>query len=93
MIIGAGGVALVAGLALFHGAAESGEDPIAPDEIRSVDIASDCDHPVWISYGRTAPYQPRDALTLGAGASSTQSMLEGDRVWLLDDVDLRTEMR
>jgi hypothetical protein len=40
---------------------------------------------MWLFYGRHAPVRPQDPLPLAPHASSAESMLEGDRIWLLDE--------
>jgi hypothetical protein len=75
-------VLVVAGALLI---ASKGATQPDPNEVRTVIVRSECDHSVWLFYGRTPPLRPQDAIQLGARASAAQPMLEGDVVWLLDD--------
>lgn len=85
-IVVAAGIAAVLStiLVLYSGTAETQEHP-APDEVRVIEVRSECAHPVWIFYGRTEPLRAEDAITLGGHTSTFESMLQGDNVWLLDD--------
>jgi hypothetical protein len=75
-------VVVVAGALLISSQGATQPDP---NEVRTVIVRSECDHSVWLFYGRTPPERPQDAAQLAARASAAQSMLEGDVVWLLDE--------
>jgi hypothetical protein len=79
---GAAMILVVAGALLIS---SKGATQTDPNEVRTVIVRSECDHSVWLFYGRTPPTRPQDAVQLGSRASAAQQMLEGDVVWLLDD--------
>lgn len=81
----AGVAAVLSGIIILYSATAETQDHPAPDEVRVIEVRSECPHPVWISYGRTEPLRAEDAITLGGDTSTFESMLEGDNVWLLDD--------
>jgi hypothetical protein len=61
------------------------DDDPQPDELRTIVIRNDCNHPVWVFYGRAPPVRPQDSASIGEKSSSAQEMLEGDQVWLLEE--------
>lgn len=80
---------LVAGLGvigvLLYGRRAETQDHPAPTDVRVIEVRNDCARTVWVWYGRGEPLRPEDAVTLAGGSSSSESMLEGDTVWVLDD--------
>jgi hypothetical protein len=63
--------------------------PIVFDpEVRSVTVRNECPETVWIFYGRHRPLQSQDMLTLGPFMQTSEPVLPGDMLWLLD-VDAR----
>jgi hypothetical protein len=54
------------------------------ERVRSVTVRNECPETVWIFYGRHRPLQSQDMLTLGPYMQTSEPVLPGDMLWLLD---------
>lgn len=53
--------------------------------VRSVTVRNDCPNTVWIFYGGHPPLHARDMFAMGPDMQSSEPVLPGDMIWLLDE--------
>jgi hypothetical protein len=53
--------------------------------VRSVTVRNDCPNTVWIFYGGHPPLHTRDMFAMGPDMQSSEPVLPGDMIWLLDE--------